>query len=74
MIAMWIRILHQTSISGRPARVGDVVEATPADARLLLAMGRAEAAQKPDPVVITAPEALKPRVRKPNPKQTDGHS
>jgi hypothetical protein len=71
---MWIRILHQTSISGRTVRVGDVVEVTPANARLLLAMGRAELAPDPDPVVITAPEALKPRVRKPNPKQIDGCS
>jgi hypothetical protein len=73
-MAMRIRILRQTSISGRPARVGDVLEATPADARLLLAMGRAERAPDPDPVVITAPEAAKPRSRKPTPRQTDGRS
>lgn len=65
---MWIRILRQTSISGRTVRIGDVVNEAPADARLLLAMGRAETAQEPDPVVC------KPRIRKPNPKQTDGHS
>ena len=64
---MRIRILRQTSISGQPARVGDVLDATPADARLLLAMGRAELAPDPDPVVITAQEARKPRPRKPNP-------
>jgi hypothetical protein len=73
-MAMRIRILRQTSISGRPARVGDVLEATPADARLLLAMGRAERAPDPDPVVITAPEAAKPRSRKSTPRQTDGRS
>jgi len=73
-MTMWIRILHQTSISGRSVRIGDVVEVTPADARLLLAMGRAERAPDPDPVVITAPEAAKPRPRKSNPRQTNGCS
>ena len=73
-MAMRIRILRQTSISGRPARVGDVVEATLADARLLLAMGRAERAPDPDPVVIIVPEAAKPRSRKSNPRQTNGCS
>jgi hypothetical protein len=70
---MRIRILRQTSISGQPARVGDVVDATPADARLLLAIGRAEVAQDPDPVVITS-EAAMPHPRKPSPRQTHGRS
>jgi hypothetical protein len=65
---MRIRILRQTSISGQTVRVGDVVEATPADARLLLAMGRAEQAPDPDPVVITPVEAPKPRSRKLTPQ------
>lgn len=65
---MWIRILHQTSINGRTVRIGDVVEAAPVDARLLMAMGKAEAAPEPDPVVC------KPRIRKPNPKETNGRS
>jgi len=73
-MTMWIRILHQTSISGRTVRIGDVVEVTPADAQLLLAMGRAKQAPDPDPVVITAPEAAKPRSRKSNPRQTNGCS
>lgn len=72
-MAMRIRILRQTSISGRPARAGDVIDATPADARLLLAMGRAEMAPDPDPVVIT-PEAPRPRLRKPTPRQINGRS
>jgi hypothetical protein len=59
---MRIRILRQTSISGQPARVGDVVEANDRDARLLIASGKAE----PAPVVqdlepIPAPR----RTRKP---------
>jgi len=73
-MTMWIRILHQTSISGRTVRIGDVVEVTPADAQLLLAMGRAEQAPDPDPVVITAPEAAKPRPRKSTPRQINGCS
>ena len=67
-MTMWIRILHQTSISGRTVRIGDVVEVTPADGRLLLAMGKAETAPEPDPVVC------KPRTRKSNPEKTDGRS
>jgi len=74
VIAMRIRILRQTSINGQPVWVGDVVEATPADARLLLAMGRAEQAPDPDPVVITALEAAKPRSRKSTPRQINGCS
>jgi hypothetical protein len=73
-MTMRIRILRQTSISGRTVRIGDVVEVTPADARLLQAMGMAELAPDPDPVVITAPEAAKPRPRKSNPRQTNGCS
>jgi hypothetical protein len=72
-MTMWIRILRQTSISGRTVRIGDVVEVSPADARLLLAMGRAEVAQDLDLVVIT-PEAAMPRPRKPSPRQTHGRS
>ena len=45
-----------------------MVEATLADARLLLAMGRAEQAPDPDPVVITPVEAPKPRSRKLTPQ------
>lgn len=65
---MRIRILKQTSISGQPARVGDLIDAADSDARTLLAMGKAELVhQDPDPVVITeapAPAPRKPRARK----------
>ena len=71
-MTMWIRILRQISIAGRTVRIGDVVEVgvdvSPSDARLLLAIGRAEQAPGPDPVVIASPEAIKPRPRKPNPR------
>ena len=59
---MELLILRQTSIAGRPARVGDVVEANDRDARLLIASGKAEPApvvQNPEP--IPAPR----RTRKP---------
>ena len=45
---MRIRILRQTSISGRPARPGDLLEVSASDARLLLGMGKAEAALDPE--------------------------
>jgi hypothetical protein len=64
---MRIRILKQTSINGQPARVGQLLEPSDADARTLLAMGKAEPVPTdPDPVVIT-PEAAAPRPRKPRP-------
>jgi hypothetical protein len=64
---MRIRILKQTSINGQPARVGQLLDPSDADARTLLAMGRAEPApMDPDPVILT-PEAAAPRPRKPRP-------
>ena len=64
---MRIRILKQTSINGQPARVGQLLDPSDADARTLLAMGKAELApMDPEPVVIT-PEAAAPRPRKPRP-------
>ena len=64
---MRIRILKQTSINVQPARVGQLLEPSDADARTLLAMGKAELVpEDPNPVVIT-PEAAAPRPRKPRP-------
>ena len=67
-------MLRQISIAGRTVRIGDLVpvgtganEVSASTARLLLSMGRAEEAWDPDPVAITAPEAARPRPRKPNP-------
>lgn len=67
---MKIRILRQTSIYGQPARVGDVLEVSESDARLLLGMKKAELVQDAEllPVVLEEPapvEAPKPRSRKP---------
>jgi hypothetical protein len=64
---MRIRILQQTSISGQPVRVGQVLNVNDSDAGTLLAMKKAELLQDPDPVVITedqAPVLRKPRARK----------
>lgn len=38
---MLIKVLQQTMLSGRVVRVGDVLEASPSDARLLLGIGKA---------------------------------
>jgi hypothetical protein len=74
-------MLRQISITGRTVRIGDLVtvgtganEISASAARLLLAMGRAEQAPGPDPVVIAVSEAAKPRPRKSNPRETDGRS
>jgi hypothetical protein len=73
VIGMMIRMLRQISIAGRTVRIGDLVtvgtganEIGASDARLLLSMGRAEEASGTDPVAIIAPEAARPRPRKPN--------
>jgi hypothetical protein len=39
---MKIRILRQTIAGGCVARMGDVIEASPDDARLLIGIGKAE--------------------------------
>jgi hypothetical protein len=75
---MLLEILSQTSIAGRPVWVGDVVEAADRDARYLVARGKAREAvdpaalapvaqelEQPTPAAVPAPEARKPRPRKP---------
>lgn len=64
---MRIELLRQTSIAGRFVRVGDVVEASNRDARYLLATGSARQVQDSLPVVVSSPEARRPRNRKPHP-------
>jgi hypothetical protein len=66
---MRLEILRQTSIAGRPARVGDVVEVDGRDARLLLGSGKAQqapSAPMPVPVVMQdqEPAQRKPRTRR----------
>ena len=70
---MLIELLAQTSIAGRPVRPGDVVEAADRDGRYLVARGKAREALAPvaqeleqlTPAEVPAPEARKPRPRKP---------
>lgn len=64
---MLIRILRQTSIAGRPARVGDVVELPRLEATYFVAIGKGEVVKETDqlPAEDPAPEARKPRPRKP---------
>jgi len=61
---MRLLILRQTSISGQPARVGDLVDVSDRDARLLINSGKAE----PTPIApaeVEATEDLEPIQRKP---------
>ena len=62
---MLIEILRQTSIQGIPARVGELVDASDADSRFLLAIGKAKKAETQP----AEPEARKPRTRKPQPQE-----
>ncbi len=66
---MKIRILRDTVAGGQAVKAGDVIEASDADARYLLAVGKAEAvAEAPAP----EPEVEAPK-RKPRTKvNTDG--
>jgi hypothetical protein len=62
---MLIEILRQTSIAGRPARVGDVVDVAAPDAAYLVATGKAEQVIDQHPAMEPAPEVRQPRPRKP---------
>ena len=59
---MLIEVLRQTMLAGRVVRVGDVIEASPSDAKLLIGIGKAmEAATKVAEVVeIIAQPPRKP--------------
>ncbi len=65
---MLVRILRQTFINGRPARVGDVVEVPDLDGAYCVATGKAEKVEDLDqpPAMVPAPEARQPRTRKPS--------
>jgi hypothetical protein len=56
---MRLQILRQTSIAGQPARVGDVVEVSDWDSRLLIASGKAA----PAPAIDPAPAEVEPEVQ-----------
>jgi hypothetical protein len=68
---MKIEILKETSIYGVPARAGDVVNATDADASYLIQRGKAVLFTEPAaPVVIEPPIVEAPAKRKPRTKVT----
>jgi hypothetical protein len=62
---MRLLILRQTSIAGRPARVGDVVEVTDRDAQLLIGSGKAQPAPAVAAAVVVTqdPEPIQPKPR-----------
>ena len=70
---MRLLILRQTSIAGRPARVGDVVEVDARDARLLIGSGKA----KPAPAAVSEAQPLtqdpEPIKRKPRTRRSKTH-
>ena len=59
---MLIEITRATSISGQPARAGQVVDASDSDARILLAMGKA--------IIATTPVVPTRGKRQPSPKDS----
>jgi hypothetical protein len=61
---MKIEILSSVMISGEPVEAGSFIEVSPADARLLIGMNKAQIAVEPDPQ--PEPEAPK-RTRKSTP-------
>ena len=62
---MLIEILRQTVLAGQIAKVGDVLEASPADAKFLI--GIAKAIQATEPIIEVA-ESIKPSIPKRRPK------
>ena len=66
-------ILRQTSITGQPARVGDVVEVDGRDARLLISSGKAKPVPAAVPEVQPLAEDPKPIKRKPRSRRSTTH-
>jgi hypothetical protein len=63
---MKIEILKETCIYGVPARAGDVVDASDADANYLIQRGKAVLAVAPvviEPPIVEAPAKRKPRTK-----------
>jgi hypothetical protein len=63
---MKIRILYDTVAGGQSVKAGDVVEASEADIRYLVAVQKAELVTEPEP----APEPVEAPKRKPRTKVT----
>lgn len=64
---MRIEILRETSISGRPVRVGEVVEVSDSDGRLLIGMKKAQPAPE---VLFCPPRKPSTKRRKTNDSQS----
>lgn len=70
---MRIEILRSVMVSGKPVSAGSILEATPADANLLVGMNKAQLAPEPEPAPAPEPEAPK-RGRKPTPTPEEAQS
>ena len=70
---MRIQILRSVMVSGEPVSAGSILEATPADANLLIGMNKAQLAPEPEPAPTPEPEAPK-RGRKPTPTPEEAQS
>jgi hypothetical protein len=56
---MLIKVLRQTMLAGQVVRIGDVIEASPSDARLMIGIGKAiEVAN----VAATIVQAIQPEL------------
>ncbi len=62
---MLIEILRQTMLAGQVAKVGDVLEASPADAKFLIGIAKAIPATAP---ISEVAELIKPPTPKRRPK------
>ena len=62
---MLIEILRQTMLAGQVAKVGDVLEASPTDAKFLIGIAKAIQATAP---IIEVAELIKPSIPKRRPK------
>ena len=63
---MLIEILRQTMLAGQVAKVGDVLEASPADAKFLIGIAKATLATAP---IIEVAESIKPSIPKRRPSK-----
>ena len=63
---MLIQVLRQTMLSGAVIRVGEVLEASPSDAKMLIGIGKAVAVTA---AVASIPEPIKPTPPKRRAKQ-----
>ena len=53
---MFIKVLRQTMLAGQVVRVGDVIEASPADAKFLIGINKAVEFLTPETIPPTPPK------------------